>query len=257
MELYFSAFWQSVYSLPKDWEKLVNMSEMSICQTFCRAETRMKKNLEKQKEFKNYLLDSGAFSIMMNPKSSQKFEIMDYTEKYAKFIKENNIEDFIELDIDSIYGINVYIDCLHKLQDITGKNPIKVFHMWRGKDYFLELVKKEKRIAISRIASAGNSNKLKESDFILINDLIQIAHDNNCKVHGLGITGSAELRKYNFDSIDSSSWNSGVRSGSFCRFDGHSINVYKNPGDYKLDGKIYALNGFLEWKKYSDYLLKL
>jgi hypothetical protein len=30
MELYFSAFWQSVYSLPKDYEKLVNISEMSI-----------------------------------------------------------------------------------------------------------------------------------------------------------------------------------------------------------------------------------
>ena len=147
MELYFSAFWQSVYSLPKDYEKLVNISEMSILQTFCRAETRMKKNLEKQKEFKNYLLDSGAFS-MMSSKNSQKFEIMEYVEKYAKFIKENDIKDFIELDIDGVYGIQIYKDCLHKLQDITGKNPIKVFHMWRGKEYFQELVKKESRIAI-------------------------------------------------------------------------------------------------------------
>lgn len=104
MELYFSAFWQSVYSLPKDYEKLVNISEMSILQTFCRAETRMKKNLEKQKEFKNYLLDSGAFS-MMSSKNNQKFEIMEYTEKYANFIKENDIKDFIELDIDGVYGI--------------------------------------------------------------------------------------------------------------------------------------------------------
>jgi len=49
MELYFSAFWQGVYALPKDYEKLVNISEMNILQTFCRAETRMKKNLEKTK----------------------------------------------------------------------------------------------------------------------------------------------------------------------------------------------------------------
>ena len=252
MELYFSAFWQSVYALPKDYEKLVNISEMSILQTFCRAETRMKKNLEKQKEFKNYLLDSGAFS-MMSSKNSQKFEIMEYTEKYANFIKENDIKDFIELDVDGVYGIQIYKDCLHKLQDITGKNPIKVFHMWRGKEYFLELVKKENRIAIGGIAI----KYLKEQDYILLNDLIQIAHDNNCKVHGLGMTGSANLRKYNFDSVDSSSWTNGMRSGTFCRFDGHSINSYKNPGDYKLDGKIYGVNGLVEWKKYSDYLLKL
>lgn len=252
MELYFSAFWQSVYSLPKDYEKLVNISEMNILQTFCRAETRMKKNLEKQKEFKNYLLDSGAFS-MMSSKNSQKFEIMEYTEKYANFIKENDIKDFIELDIDGVYGINIYKDCLHKLQDITGKNPIKVFHMWRGREYFQELVKKENRIAIGGIAI----KYLKEQDYILLNDLIQIAHDNNCKVHGLGMTGSANLRKYNFDSVDSSSWNMGIRSGTFCRFDGHSINNYKNPGEYQLDGKIYAVNGLVEWKKYSDYLLKL
>jgi len=190
---------------------------------------------------------------MMSSKNSQKFEIMEYTEKYANFIKENDIKDFIELDVDGVYGIQIYKDCLHKLQDITGKNPIKVFHMWRGKEYFLELVKKEKRIAIGGIAI----KYLKEQDYILLNDLIQIAHDNNCKVHGLGMTGSVNLRKYNFDSVDSSSWNIGARSGTFCRFDGHSINNYKNPGNYQLDGKIYAVNGLVEWKKYSDYLLKL
>lgn len=256
MELYFSAFWQSVYALPKDYEKLVNISEMNILQTFARAETRMKKNLEKQKEFKNYMLDSGAFT-MMNSKSKQKFEIMDYAEKYAKFIKENDINQFIELDIDGVYGINIYKDCLHLIQDITGKNPIKVFHMWRGKEYFEELVKKENIIAISRIASGGESSKLKESDYVLLNDLIQLAHENNCKVHGLGITGSGELRKYNFDSVDSSSWSNGMRAGTLCKFDGHSINTYRSSGNYKLDGKIYGINGLVEWKKYSDYLLQL
>lgn len=250
MELYFSSFFESIYALPKDYENYIDISKISILQTFARAETRMKKNIEKAKYFKNFLLDSGAFS-MMSSQNHKTFDISEHTKKYAEFIKENDIKDFIELDVDGVFGIDVYKDCLHQLQDITGKNPIKVFHMWRGLDYYKELVKKEQKIAIGGIAIKF----IKESDFNMFNELIEIAHKNNCKVHGLGLTSASNLRKYNFDSIDSSSWTCGARSGSFRRFNGHEVNSYKTPDSYKLDSNIYMLNSLQEWSKFSDYIV--
>ena len=63
---------------------------------------------------------------MMNNKKKQ-FDIISYARKYANFIKEYEIDDFFELDIDGVFGFEVYKDCLHLIQDITGKDPIRVF----------------------------------------------------------------------------------------------------------------------------------
>ena len=43
---------------------------------------------------------------------------------------------------------------------------------------------------------------------------IDVAHANNAKIHGLGFTSIEGLKKYNFDTVDSTSWLSGSRFAS-------------------------------------------
>lgn len=52
--------------------------------------------------FKDFILDSGAFSFMNC--SINNIDWNEYLKKYAKFINENKIKNFFELDIDSIVG---------------------------------------------------------------------------------------------------------------------------------------------------------
>ena len=202
---------------------------------------------------KDVLMDSGAFTIMN--KSKKDFDIMDYCKRYANFIKENNIEKFIELDIEGVFGFDKYKDCLHCLQDITGKNPIYVFHKWRGIDYYKELVRKYDYVALGDVSVGSGSRKLYQYFPWFLNE----AHKNNCKVHGLAFTSMKDLQFMDFDSVDSSSWTMGARYARMFRFDGHSVRTYdcRRTEERELPSstecKEYCLP---EWKKLSEYFDK-
>ena len=78
------------------------------------------------------------------------------------------------------------------------------------------------------------------------------AHKRGCKVHGLGFTSVADLPKYHFDSVDSTSWKSGGRFGQ--------LHIYKNgtikPITQKEKRAVYRAidtNNFNEWLKYQRY----
>ena len=81
---------------------------------------------------KSLLFDSGAFTFMNAKNKKNNFNPLEYTKKYAKHIRDNNIDLFLEMDIDGVYGFDVYKDCFNWVQDITGKDAIYVFHKWRG-----------------------------------------------------------------------------------------------------------------------------
>jgi len=151
---------------------------------------------------KSFLMDSGAFTVMNSKKSKNSFEPMEFTKKYAQHIKENNVQNFLELDIDGVFGFEVYRDCLHCLQDITGRDPIPVYHKWRGVEYYKELVKKYDYIAIGDVSIGAGSRELYKYFPWFLNE----AHKNNCKVHGLAFTSLPDLQFMPFDSVDSSSW---------------------------------------------------
>lgn len=200
---------------------------------------------------KTFLMDSGAFT-MMNNKKKIAFNPLEYTKKYAEHIKKHNIDLFIEMDIEGVYGFQVYKDCLHCLQDITGKDPIYVFHKWRGIDYYKELVKKYDYVALGDVSVGAGSRELYKYFPWFLNE----AHRNNCKVHGLAFTSLKDLQFMPFDSVDSSSWTSGPRFAHPVLFDGHNINNYdaRRTAEKKLchHDKVF-LHDFLEWKKLSQY----
>lgn len=231
-------------------ENLIDFSKNYILQTFYKIKTGDEKYQEMSKDF---LMDSGAFSVMNSKKQASIFNALEYTKKYGKYIKERNIKSFIELDIDGVFGIQTYIDCLHCLQDITGTEPLRVWHKRRGINYWNELTKKFDRVCIGGIAVKDISL----DDENLFNLLLSIAEKNNCKVHGLGVGSAKYIRKYNFDSVDSAAWLSSVQFGKLHKFDGHEVNTYVtdeiNPENERLARRFSGIYALKEWEKFARY----
>lgn len=250
MRIYLSAVFDSVVCRQENVEEL--LKDTHILHSFAYMNP---KYVPFYTMCKSFLMDSGAFTVMNSKKGKNSFEPMDFTKKYAKHIKENNVQNFLELDIDGVYGFEVYRDCLHCLQDITGRDPIPVFHKWRGVDYYKELVKKYDYIAIGDVSIGAGSREL----YKYFPWFLQEAHKNNCRVHGLAFTSLPDLQFMPFDSVDSSSWKSGPRFARPALFNGHNISNYdaRRTEEKELchNEKVF-LHDFIEWKKLAVYMDK-
>ena len=89
-----------------------------------------------------------------------------------------------------------------------------------------------------------------------LNWFIKTAHDNKCKIHGLGFTRSELLVKHHFDSVDSTAWQYGCRgAGLMYWFNGRRFNNQKSKGKYK-DYKKLHLHNFEQWVKFQKYAEK-
>lgn len=246
----------SKYYRIDDLEKLLNflLNDVYLLQSFFKVTNTQDYEMIFSK-CKDVIIDSGAVAFMTanyKNKNKQNFDVRGYARKYGEFIKKQNIEKFIELDIEGVFGYQIYCDCLKILQDVSGKDPIRVFHRWRNLDYFLELVKVKSYIALGDV-DILTRNQSQEEYFL---DMITLAHKNNCEVHGLAFTNFNKLSHLPFDSVDSISWKSGARFANFARFDGRRINYYdasnrdKNIVLYHL---LLMKQGFDEWKKLAKY----
>ena len=255
MRLYLSAVFENsgLMKTSKDITDIIDISKVHILQSFVYAK---EEHAERYKDCKSFMMDSGAFTLMMSKKNVKNFNIKKFATNYANFIKKWDVDNFVELDVDGIFGVDVYKDILHLVQDITGKDPVRVFHGWRGRDYFEELVKVKNRICMGGIAMG----KARRNSLDYFQWFLDTAHKNNCKVHGLAVTSPELLRKYNFDSCDSSSWTYSARSGTLYRFDGCSIKAYTGsencPEGKRIDTAFCAEKGVKEWAKYCEYLDK-
>ena len=247
MRLYLSTVLNSNLNKRDDFEELLN--DTHILQSFAYNFNGVEKYYDK---CRSILLDSGAFTVMNAKNKKDNFNPLEYTRKYAKHIKDNNIDLFLEMDIEGVYGFDLYRDCLHCLQDITGKDPIYVFHKWRGLNYFKELVKQKNYIALGDVSVGSGSREIYKFFPWFINE----AHKNNCKVHGLAFTALDDLNYMNFDSVDSSSWTSGARFARPFRFDGHKIRSYdckRNEERMLTHNEKIKFHDYCEWKKLSQY----
>lgn len=202
--------------------------------------------------FQNFLLDSGAFTFMSG---AGVVNFDKYVEGYAAFIKKWNVKNFFELDIDSVVGIREVERLREKLERLSGRKPIPVWHKSRGKEYFVEMCKNYTYVAIGGIAA----KEMPVSKFeALFPYMIGMAHKNGCKVHGLGYTKVDNLRKYRFDSIDSTTWTVGERFGEASKFENGSIKrlSFRDKGvKYKMvrDKEALTLYNFKEWLKFQHY----
>lgn len=198
--------------------------------------------------FGDFLLDSGAFTFMQGTKGVINWE--EYIERYADFIKRNNINKFFELDIDSVVGYEKVKKLRIILEKQTGKQSIPVWHKSRGISEYKRLCDEYPYIALGGIVS----KEFARSEYSLFPALIAEAHKRNAKIHGLGFTNLNLLPHCHFDSVDSTAWTTGNRFGFVYKFDGKTMQKISAGATRRLkDPRVVALNNFTEWIKYQRY----
>lgn len=199
---------------------------------------------------KRFMLDSGAFTFFS---SGGNIDWNDYIVRYADFINRNDVKLFFELDIDKLIGYEKVLYYRNKLENLTGKKCIPVWHKSRGKEEFLKMCDEYDYVAIGGIVS----KEITQKEYPIFTYLIKEAHKRNAKIHGLGFTNLKGLTKYHFDSVDSTSWVSGNRFGSVYKFNGETMVKFdKAPGQRLADGKQVAVHNFKEWVKFANYAEK-
>lgn len=200
----------------------------------------------------SFLLDSGAFSFMSGRAA---VDWDRYIEEYAEFINRFRIDLFFELDIDSVVGIRAVERLRRNLERLTGKQPIPVWHKSRGKDYFLGMVNDYKYVAIGGIVTQEVPRKSYEAAFPWF---IREAHKAGARIHGLGYTSLEGIKKYHFDSVDSTAWLYGNRGGYLYRFNPRNGGFDKipPPSGHKLRSQDAARWNFNEWIKFQRYAEK-
>lgn len=230
------AKWQEIFESPY------------ILESFAYFDDRQKRQLQTAKMF---LLDSGAFTFLNNSKDG-KVDFDAYLEQYVKFINENGIQHFFELDIDPIVGYDKVKEYRRILERKTGKRCIPVWHKSRGLDDFRATAKEYDYMAIGGIVT----KEIKRSEYGVFTPLLNIAHGHGCKVHGLGFTNTELLYKYKFDSVDSTSWCGGTRFGLAYRFNGRNMK-YEKSGNKRIKSEVnrHNLREWIKFQKYADCYL--
>lgn len=205
--------------------------------------------------FGDFMLDSGAFTFIssMSKTENKSINWEEYTERYADFINRNNVKKYLELDIDYIIGYDKVKDHRRRLEQLTGIQPIPVFHKIRGLDEFKRMCSEYKYVAIGASGINKDSawtNKHPEA----LKWFIDVAHQNKCKIHGLGFTRLNMLNYLKFDSVDSTAWTTGNRFGFIYKFDGTTMQKIQCPKGKRLaDSRKVALINYTEWLKFQKY----
>lgn len=198
----------------------------------------------------DFLLDSGAFTFMQGKGGKPDFD--EYAERYADFINRNRVEKYFELDIDSVVGYDKVKRLRSKLERLTGRQSIPVWHLSRGMDEYKRMCDEYGYVAIGGIVS-GEITKDKYKYFPA---LIQEAHKRGAKVHGLGFTNLSFLPSIHFDSVDSTAWTTGNRFGFLYFFDGKTMQKKDAPKNHRIgDSRSAALNNYTEWIKFQKWAL--
>lgn len=204
-------------------------------------------------KFKNFMLDSGAFTFRHNNKKTINWE--EYTLNYAKFIKKYDIKHYFEMDIDNIVGYSKVLKLRSILENETQRKCIPVWHINRGKNDFVDMCEKYDYVAIGGIAGGVLTKRELIKHFPWF---IDVAHKNGTKIHGLGFTNVSQLFIYHFDSVDSTTWLNAVRFGELHQFDGNKIvkhgSVIKEKKCRRLlNTQDVVLHNFNEWNKFNKY----
>jgi hypothetical protein len=210
--------------------------------------TMNKQGVEIIKKSRMFLLDSGAYTFLANSKKTACWE--DYIEKYANFIKQNNIKNYFELDIDSVIGYENVKKYRNFLEKKTGQKCIPVWHKSRGIEEFRKMCSEYSYVAIGGIVA----REITKENYKYLPILIREAHKRGAKVHGLGFTSTKELKKIHFDTVDSTNWSYGRYGHHWVFTEKKDMVMYtRMEGKRCKDVKNLQAHNLLEWKKFQEY----
>lgn len=234
----------------EDRETFINKGKpkYQLC-TFIEGEKNCHRNLVEAGR-DNFLLDSGAFSFMSG-KECSKETLIEYCDSYIDFINRNDVKQFFEIDVDTIFGIDFVEQLRKRIESRTGKSCIPVWHKGRGIDYWKRMVDEYNYIAIG-----GLVFHVKQSEWGMIKKLVDYAYFKHVKVHGLGFTKTNILDQFRWYSVDSTSWKmSALRGQNIQTFnDGQMLQRKLNTNGKKSNLSKLALHNGLEWCKYQRYM---
>lgn len=198
--------------------------------------------------FGDFMLDSGAFTFMQGQKGHADWN--SYIDRYADFINKNHIEKFFELDIDSVVGYPKVLEFRRRLESLTGRQCIPVWHSNRGIEEYKRMCNQYDYVALGGIVGNEWAKKAENCIPWFINE----AHKRKAKVHGLGFTKLKLLPRFHFDSVDSTAWTTGNRFGFVYRFTGASMRKIDCPSGKRLkDPRRVAMINYTEWIKFQRW----
>lgn len=196
----------------------------------------------------NFMLDSGAFTLMTSKRNAKKDDLDTYIDNYIAFIKKYEIKRYVEMDLDVVIGYEEVLRIRKRLEDEIGYPSVPVWHMSRGTEEFKKMVDEYDYIAIG-----GLVGHMPQSAYPLLKELVKYAGVRGTKVHGLGFTRK-DAYEYGFYSVDSSSWTSGLRFGTAVKFRNNKIRAVKKPKNARADIQKAHRNNFIEWCKFQRYV---
>ena len=176
-------------------------------------------------------------------------DLNEYLDRYIEFIVENDVDRFFELDVDAVKGLDWVEEARRKIESRTGKQTIPVWHKSRGVEYFKRMCHEYDYIAIGGIVT----KEIPRNQFHIFSPLLKYAHEHGCKVHGLGLTNFDALKRYRFDSVDSTSWKSGGRFGTLYKFENGDMKMIKKKNCRIAYYKKADQFNFNEWCKFQKY----
>lgn len=199
-------------------------------------------------DYKSVMLDSGAFTFI-NGRKNKEVDWDAYVERYASFINDKKIDLFMELDIDKLVGYDEVIRLRNKLESLTGKKCIPVWHKSRGKEEYINLCNNYDYVAIGGLVTKEISS---DEHIPLLSWCIEEAHKRNCKVHALGFVRQKYMGKLMFDSGDSANWIYSIKVARWFYFENGRLWDVRKIGEDSKKLLINAFDRFLEFSKYLD-----
>lgn len=207
--------------------------------------------IDERRNWKGFMLDSGAFTFLTIAKRQNVSIDWDkYLDSYIRFINENQVEHFFELDIDKIVGYAAVKQMRKRLERRTGRQCIPVWHRSRGLEEFRNLCAEYDYVAIGGLAIKD----IKPTEYGYIKKLVSLAASYGTKIHGLGYS-KPDLLDYGFYSTDSASWSVNVAYGNVYRFNGERM-ISIRPPKGMMGANYYKRRdtSMREWVKYQRYL---
>lgn len=203
--------------------------------------------------YKDFILDSGAFTFAYSAGRGKAVDWWKYCEEYAAYVVKNDIKHYMELDVDAITGYEQVLKFRAFLEERTKRPCIPVWHVNRGLEDW-----KKTCDGYQYVAMGGLKSEVGRERWKYLQHFIDEAHRRGARVHGLGFTRVKEFDKGMalFDTVDSTTWLKTSSYGTFMKFDGRGISYKRPPSGMKsgLHNSQMTLMALKEWIKYADYM---
>jgi len=197
----------------------------------------------------NFILDSGAFSMMGgNAGKLDKKILKEYVDKYCDYVVKYNIKNFIELDIDSIIGYTEVKKINRYIEEKVGRKPMYVHHLQtRTIDDLNNACKESDYICWGGIAKARKNIKD-------IDNFCSYIRGLGTRAHMLGYSPPFLENCKHLYSCDSTSWSSGVRGVSMYSFNNNKLTYEAIKNKKRISDFGIQQHNLEQWVKYQKFL---